>query len=94
MYAGKLVEVGECDAVYTAPLHPYTQALLSAALPLHPAVRRRRIVLSDEVPNPLQPPPGCRFHPRCPQALPQCRTDEPVWREVKNGQATACHLYA
>jgi oligopeptide/dipeptide ABC transporter ATP-binding protein len=94
MYAGKLVEIGECDAVYTAPLHPYTQALLSAALPLHPAVRRRRIVLSDEVPNPLQPPPGCRFHPRCPQALPQCRTDEPVWREVKNGQATACHLYA
>src|SRR4029450_13400902 len=93
MYAGKLVEVGACDAVYTAPLHPYTQALLSAALPLHPSIRRRRIVLSDEVPNPLHPPSGCRFHPRCPQARPQCQADEPAWREVRRGQATACHLY-
>jgi len=93
MYAGKLVETGECDTVYAEPLHPYTQALLSAALPLHPAARRQRIVLSGEVPNPMDPPTGCRFHPRCPKAMPQCSTQEPEWREVKPGHATACHLY-
>jgi oligopeptide/dipeptide ABC transporter ATP-binding protein len=93
MYAGKLVEAGACDTVYTAPLHPYTQALLSAALPLHPAVRRQRIILPGEVPNPLHPPSGCRFHPRCPQALPQCASDEQAWQEVQSDHATACHLY-
>jgi len=93
MYAGRLVEAGECDAVYTEPLHPYTQALLSAALPLHPSARRQRIVLPGEVPNPMNPPAGCRFHPRCPKVMPQCRTQEPQWREVKPGHATACHLY-
>ena len=93
MYAGQLVETGECDAVYTEPLHPYTQALLSAALPLHPSARRRRIVLTGEVPNPMNPPAGCRFHPRCPQAMPQCRNEEPAWKEVKPGRFTACHLY-
>ena len=93
MYAGKLVETGPCDAVYTDPLHPYTQALLSAALPLRPGARRQRIVLSGEVPNPMNPPTGCRFHPRCPQAMPHCRTEEPAWREVKPTRFTACHLY-
>jgi oligopeptide/dipeptide ABC transporter ATP-binding protein len=93
MYAGKVVETGACDEVYSAPLHPYTQALLSAALPLHPALKRRRIILSGEVPNPLNPPSGCRFHPRCPQAMPQCRTDEPVWKEGSSGHFAACHLY-
>ena len=93
MYAGKLVEIGEGEAVYTAPLHPYTEALLSAALPLHPSARRQRIVLSGEVPNPMNPPAGCRFHPRCPRALPQCGSQEPEWREVTPGRITACHLY-
>jgi len=93
MYAGKIVETGDCDAVYTAPRHPYTQALLSAALPLHPAVRRQRIILPGEVPNPLSPPAGCRFHPRCPNAMAQCRTDEPAWKEVGSGHYAACHLY-
>jgi oligopeptide/dipeptide ABC transporter ATP-binding protein len=93
MYAGKIVETGDCDAVYTEPLHPYTEALLSAALPLQPGTRRPRIVLAGEVPNPMNPPAGCRFHPRCPKALPQCRTQEPEWREVKPGRFTACHLY-
>jgi oligopeptide transport system ATP-binding protein len=93
MYAGKLVETGESDGVYAEPLHPYTQALLSAALPLHPSARRERIVLAGEVPNPMNPPAGCRFHPRCPRAMEQCRTDEPEWREVKPGRLTACHLY-
>jgi oligopeptide transport system ATP-binding protein len=93
MYAGKVVETGECDEVYTAPLHPYTQALLSAALPLHPSLRRQRLILPGEVPNPLNPPSGCRFHPRCPKAMPQCQTHEPVWKAVSNGHYTACHLY-
>ena len=93
MYAGTLVEGGTCDAVYTAPLHPYTQALLSAALPLHPSTKRQRIILPGEVPNPLHPPSGCRFHPRCPHALPQCQTHEPAWREIIPGHYTACHLY-
>jgi oligopeptide/dipeptide ABC transporter ATP-binding protein len=93
MYAGQLVETGDCDAVYTEPLHPYTQALLSAALPLHPSARRQRIVLAGEVPNPMNPPAGCRFHPRCPRALPQCRSEVPVFKEIRPGHATACHLY-
>ncbi len=93
MYAGKLVETGECDAVYAEPLHPYTQALLSAALPLHPSTRRQRIVLPGEVPNPMKPPAGCRFHPRCPHVMPHCRSQEPEWREVRPGRFTACHLY-
>jgi len=93
MYAGKLVETGACDAVYTRPLHPYTEALLSAALPLHPSARRQRIILGGEVPNPVNPPAGCRFHPRCPRAIPQCRSEEPEWKEVEPGPFTACHLY-
>jgi len=93
MYAGKLVETGACDGVYAEPLHPYTEALLSAALPLHPSARRQRIILSGEVPNPVKPPSGCRFHPRCPRALPRCTDQEPEWREIKPGRFTACHLY-
>ena len=93
MYAGKLVETGACDSVYTEPLHPYTEALLSAALPLHPSARRQRIILSGEVPNPVTPPSGCRFHPRCPRALPRCTDQEPEWREIKPSRFTACHLY-
>ena len=93
MYAGKLVEVGDCDSVYTEPLHPYTEALLSAALPLRPGVRRQRIVLGGEVPSPVNPPTGCRFHPRCPRVLSQCASQEPEWKEVKPGRFTACHLY-
>jgi oligopeptide/dipeptide ABC transporter ATP-binding protein len=93
MYAGRLVETGECEAVYREPLHPYTQALLSAALPLHPSARRQRIVLTGEVPNPMSLPAGCRFHPRCPRAMPQCRTTEPDFKEVRPGRFTACHLY-
>jgi oligopeptide/dipeptide ABC transporter ATP-binding protein len=93
MYAGKLVETGECDAVYGRPLHPYTEALWSAALPLHPSARRQRIVLRGEVPNPMKPPDGCRFHPRCPKAMERCANEEPAGREVEPGRFTACHLY-
>ena len=93
MYCGKLVETGACEAVYTEPLHPYTEALLSAALPLHPSAHRQRIILKGEVPNPTNPPAGCRFHPRCPRAMLECETVEPEWREVKPGRLAACHLY-
>ena len=93
MYCGKLVETGVCEAVYTEPLHPYTEALLSAALPLHPEARRQRIILKGEIPNPTNPPSGCRFHPRCHRVLPECATVEPVWREVKPGRLAACHLH-
>jgi oligopeptide/dipeptide ABC transporter ATP-binding protein len=93
MYAGKLVEAGDCDAVYQEPLHPYAQALLSAALPLHPAARRERIILPGEIPNPLNPPTGCRFHPRCPKAMVRCQQQEPEWKEVSKDHFTACHLY-
>ena len=92
MYCGKLVETGECEAVYTEPLHPYTEALLSAALPLHPSARRERIVLKGEIPSPTNPPGGCRFHTRCPKALDVCSIVEPDWREIKPGRLTACHL--
>jgi oligopeptide/dipeptide ABC transporter ATP-binding protein len=93
MYCGRLVETGACEAVYAEPLHPYTEALLSAALPLHPSARRQRIVLKGEVPNPAHPPAGCRFHPRCPRAMPDCATVEPTWKEAKPARLTACHLY-
>ena len=93
MYCGKLVETGASEDVYTGPLHPYTEALLSAALPLHPSARRQRIALSGEIPNPTSPPDGCRFHPRCPRAMPRCASEEPVWQEAKPGRLTACHLY-
>jgi len=93
MYCGKLVETGACEAVYTEPLHPYTEALLSAALPLHPSARRQRIILKGEIPNPTNPPSGCRFHPRCHRVLAECSSVEPAWREVKPGRFAACHLH-
>ena len=76
-----------------APKHPYTKALFSAALPLYPEARDEEIVLSGEVPSPLDPPGGCRFHPRCPFVMPHCATEEPVLRQ-EGGRLVACHLYA
>jgi oligopeptide transport system ATP-binding protein len=93
MYLGKIVEMAEADALFTNPRHPYTQALLSAVPTARPGVTKARILLSGDVPSPLNPPPGCSFHTRCPQAMPQCKTEEPLWKEVGNGQYTACHLY-
>jgi oligopeptide/dipeptide ABC transporter ATP-binding protein len=86
------VETGEARTIATRPKHPYTQALFSAALPSHPAEQREEIVLPGEVPSPLNPPGGCRFHPRCPQAMARCTTEEPKLRLV-DGRVTACHLY-
>ena len=92
MYAGKLVETGRSQDLYSKPLHPYSQALLSAALPLHPSFRRSRIVLSGEVPSPLHPPSGCRFHPRCPLRMAICSEHEPLLKEAEPGRLVACHV--
>jgi len=92
MYLGKIVEVGDADVVAKTPKHPYTQALFSAALPSHPDERRDEIILAGEVPSPLAPPAGCRFHPRCPHALPRCSSDEPKLLS-ESGRLVACHLY-
>ncbi|HZT89372.1 MAG TPA: dipeptide ABC transporter ATP-binding protein [Stellaceae bacterium] len=92
MYLGKIVESGEARRLSLAPKHPYTQALFSAALPSHPDERREDIVLSGEVPSPLNPPSGCRFHPRCPHVMPQCGEREPPLIETES-RFVACHLY-
>jgi oligopeptide/dipeptide ABC transporter ATP-binding protein len=92
MYLGKVVEWGDADRVALAPRHPYTQALFAAALPLSPEDQPNGAVLAGEVPSPLDPPSGCRFHPRCPHAMPHCATDEPALRDA-DGRLVACHLY-
>jgi len=93
MYLGKLVETAVADELYERPLHPYTQVLLNNALPSHPDDVREEVILRGEVPSAFNPPPGCRFHPRCPQALPVCGEMEPALREHGAGHQVACHLY-
>jgi oligopeptide/dipeptide ABC transporter ATP-binding protein len=92
MYLGKIVESGEARTLARAPKHPYTEALFSAALPSHPDERREEIILPGEVPSPLNPPSGCRFHPRCPHAMDRCAQQEPILADVR-GRLVACHLY-
>ncbi|GHH99384.1 ABC transporter ATP-binding protein [Neobacillus kokaensis] len=93
MYLGELVEEAETDELYGNPLHPYTQALLSAVPVPNPAVKRERITLKGEVPSPLNPPSGCVFHPRCPHATEICKQKVPVKKMVAKNHAVACHLY-
>ena len=93
MYLGQIVEHAETEELYNNPLHPYTKALFSAALPSHPDLVREDIVLSGEVPSPINPPSGCRFHPRCPFAMDKCAVDVPVEKEVVPGHRVSCHLY-
>ncbi|MCC0565129.1 dipeptide ABC transporter ATP-binding protein [Brevibacillus borstelensis] len=93
MYLGRIVEQGECDKLYENPLHPYTQALLSAVPIPDPSQQRERIILQGDVPSPVNPPVGCAFHPRCPHAMDVCRTTRPDFREAHEGQLVACHLY-
>jgi oligopeptide/dipeptide ABC transporter ATP-binding protein len=93
MYLGKLVETAASAELYAHPLHPYTQVLLSNALPTHPDDVHTEMILPGEVPSPFNPPGGCRFHPRCPQAMPVCTEVEPSLREASPGHGVACHLY-
>jgi oligopeptide transport system ATP-binding protein len=92
MYLGKLVEVGTSKQICTAPRHPYTQALLSAVPIPDPAARKQRVVLRGDVPTPINPPAGCRFHTRCPIAVERCRVEEPPLRQIEDGRDVACHL--
>ena len=93
MYLGQIVEYSPTEDLYQNPLHPYTKALFSAALPSHPDDAREEIVLQGEVPSPINPPEGCRFHPRCPFAMDRCSVEEPVQKDVGSGHLVSCHLY-
>jgi oligopeptide/dipeptide ABC transporter ATP-binding protein len=94
MYLGRIAEIGPKDDIVTEPLHPYTRALIAAAPVPDPRHRREKLVIEGDVPSPLDPPPGCRFHTRCPFALPRCREEEPALREVAPDRQVACHLVA
>ncbi|RLF24597.1 MAG: oligopeptide ABC transporter ATP-binding protein [Thermoprotei archaeon] len=93
MYLGKIVEMGPVDEVLDRPVHPYTQALISNVPIPDPTLSRKKIVIRGEVPSPVNPPPGCRFHPRCPYAREICRREEPKILEIEKGHYVACHLY-
>jgi oligopeptide transport system ATP-binding protein len=93
MYLGRLVETGDGDRLFGQPLHPYTQALLSAVPKTTSTGERRRIVLKGDVPSPVSPPSGCHFHPRCPYATERCRQQAPELRDVAGNYRVACWLH-
>jgi oligopeptide/dipeptide ABC transporter ATP-binding protein len=93
MYLGNLVEEADTAELFANPLHPYTQVLLSAVPLPDPTKRKERIILQGELPSPLNPPPGCMFHTRCPHAMEKCKSVEPVRREIARDHQVACHLY-
>ncbi|MCY3982171.1 MAG: dipeptide ABC transporter ATP-binding protein [Alphaproteobacteria bacterium] len=92
MYLGKIVELTDRATLFSDPRHPYTRALLSAAPAPEPGAKRERIILKGDIPSPINPPAGCRFHTRCPLAEARCRTEEPAIRFVASGHRVACHL--
>ena len=92
MYLGKIVEVADRRTLFAESHHPYTQALLSAVPVPDPTIKRQRMILTGDVPSPINPPAGCRFHTRCPFAFDRCRTEEPALKAVGNGHMSACHL--
>jgi dipeptide transport system ATP-binding protein len=91
MYLGRAVEQGSREAIFSTPRHPYTRALLSATPVADPRRKKDRIVLTGELPSPIDPPPGCAFHPRCPLAQPRCKAERPALREI-GGVQVACHF--
>lgn len=93
MYLGKIVELAEKKPLFSNPLHPYTEALLAAVPRPDPRAKSERVVLTGDVPSPINPPKGCRFHTRCPYAFDRCRVEEPQFREVQTGRFAACHLH-
>ncbi len=94
MYLGRIVEMTDKASLFEMPLHPYTEALLSAVpIPRYSARARKRVILKGDVPSPINPPPGCHFHTRCPYATPRCRQDVPALREVTPGHWASCHLH-
>ena len=94
MYLGRIVEMTDKTSLFDMPLHPYTEALLSAVpVPKARARGRKRVILQGDVPSPINPPPGCHFHARCPYAMKRCRSEAPPLREVVPGHVTACHLH-
>ena len=93
MYLGHMVELADAEELFRNPLHPYTQALLSAVPVPDPDAKRERIILQGDIPSPANPPQGCPFHTRCPMAMDVCKTKVPEWKEVKPGHWVACHLY-
>jgi oligopeptide/dipeptide ABC transporter ATP-binding protein len=92
MYLGKIVELADRQSLFAQPQHPYTEALLSAVPVPDPKAVRKRIILKGDVPSPSNPPPGCRFHTRCPYAFERCREEEPLMKELRTGHFAACHL--
>lgn len=93
MYLGSLVETADKDTLYDRPLHPYTQALLSSVPVPDPSLKKERIILKGDLPSPVDPPTGCRFHTRCPSCMEICKQHVPVFREVEPGHELACHLF-
>jgi peptide/nickel transport system ATP-binding protein len=93
MYLGKIVELAPKKSIFAAPKHPYTEALLSAVPMPEPGAARKRIILKGDVPSPINPPKGCRFHTRCPYAFDRCRVEEPELRSTRDGEFVACHLH-
>jgi oligopeptide/dipeptide ABC transporter ATP-binding protein len=92
MYLGKMAELASREELFRNPLHPYTQALMSAIPIPDPTLKRKRIILKGDVPSPLSPPSGCRFHTRCPKAFDVCSLEEPVFKDAGSGHFVACHL--
>jgi peptide/nickel transport system ATP-binding protein len=94
MYLGKIVEIASRQQIFAAPKHPYTKALLSAVPVPEPGARRTPMILKGDVPSPINPPSGCRFHTRCPFVFDRCRTEAPELRQIAESQWAACHLNA